>query len=273
MTIDSTDVTVTDTQTSKEDNFVVDTNIATEPEKEAVTEEVKPEQAPSEAPPEAKPINPRTLARKAEKERLIRDNAVMAEKLKQFESNKQPEPEAEQERDYSKPPQEMDYDEFADFMEAKIEHKLNRQEAKQHEAAQEKQIQALGQKFESYRAEKPDFDEKVDALINSQLLTEPIEQAILQSSMGEKISYHLAQYGSDLMTLRGLPPSALPQAIKQIEAFINDGGSVQDKPRVTQAQPPIAPPGNTSKSDRSLSSYSQEEMENMPLSEFNKRFK
>jgi len=112
MTIDSTDVTVTDTQTSKEDNFVVDTNIVAEPEKEAVTEEVKPEQAPSEAPPEAKPINPRTIARKAEKERLIRDNAVMAEKLKQFESNKQPEPEAEQERDYSKPPVESDYDEF-----------------------------------------------------------------------------------------------------------------------------------------------------------------
>jgi hypothetical protein len=103
------------------------------------------------------------------------------------------------------------------------------------------------------------------------LITPDIGKAILASSMGADISYHLANYGSDLMTLRGLPAEALPQAIKAIEAFIKNGGE-QEKPKITKAAPPITPPGVTPAGDRPLNSYSQEELENMPLTEYKRRF-
>ena len=145
-------------------------------------------------------------------------------------------------------------------------------EAKVIEATEQKQWDAINKRAEIVRAEKPDFDEKVTALLDSHLITPDIEKAIMASPIGADIGYHLALYGSDLMTLRGLPVESLPNAIKAIEAFIKEGGNKQYKPRVTQAQPPISPPGSTTKIDRSISSYSQEEMENMPLSEFNARF-
>jgi hypothetical protein len=70
------------------------------------------------------------------------------------------------------------------------------------------------------------------------------------------------------MFLRGMPPEALPKAIKTIEAFIKKGGEQQEKPKITKAEPPITPPGVTANADRSLSSYTQEQIENMPLSQF-----
>ena len=96
----------------------------------------------------------------------------------------------------------------------------------------------------------------------------------MSSDMSPEVAYHLTQYSDDLMTLRGLPKDMLPKAMKQIEAFIKKGGEqIKEQPRVTKAQPPITPPGLTVKTDRSINSYTQEEIEDMPLSEYNKRFK
>jgi hypothetical protein len=277
------DVTVSDTSPDITDRFQVETNIEVseptepmEPEaKENSVEEVKTEQEPIEEPPEPKSINPRTLARKAEKERLIRENAELAEKLKQYETKeKQPEP---AKRDHSQEPKLEDFEDAFEFMEAKIEHKLFKQQENQRlsieKQMEDKQVEALAEKVAVFRDEKPDFDEKVNVLVESGMLTPDIEKAILASDMGEKLSYHLANYGADLMTLRGLPKEMLPKAIKHIEAFIAEGATTQEKPKVTRAAPPITPPGVTAKTDRSISSYTQEEIENMPLSEYNKRFK
>lgn len=270
MTVEATEVTTpVDTV---EDRFEVETNI-TEPEKVEVTEEVQAEPTPIEESQEKKSINPRTLARKAEKERLIRENAVMAEKLKQYEAAKQPAPEAKPQRDTSQEPNIQDYDDVLEY--SRDIAKYEAVQAFKNETSalsKQKQIEAFAEMAEVVRAEKPDFDEKLNFVLDSGLLEPQIEDAIMSSNMSAEVAYHLAQYPADLVTLRGLPKEGLPKAMKAIEAFIKNAGVTQEAPRVTKAQPPITPPGTATKTDRSLSSYSQEEIENMPLSEFNKRF-
>jgi hypothetical protein len=274
MTIEATEVTTQIVDTAApEDRFEVETNIVAEPEKETAAEEVQAEPTPIEESQEKKSINPRTLARKAEKERLIRENATMAEKLRQFESAKPPVTEPKV-RDTSEEPNIQDYDDVLEY---------NRDIAK-YDAVQafkqetsrlntEKRIESFRERAESVRAEKPDFDERLQSLNTSGLITPELDEAIMSSNMSPEVAYHLSQYSDDLMTLRGLPKDMLPKAMKAIEAFIKQGGEKQEQPRVTKAQPPITPPGMSVKTDRSINSYSQEEIENMPLSEFNKRFK
>ena len=255
-----------------EDRFTVETNVVpeaepeqVEPEKDKTTEVDTPATEPKAEPTEPKSINPRTAQRKAEKERLLRDNAVLAERLRQYEQQQAPFSEQPKAKDLSKEPNIQDYDDVLEYT-----RDVNRYDRMQElsQAEMQKQTQALAERAEVVRAEKPDFDEKISALVQSQLITPDIEKAILASPIGADISYHLAEYGSDLMTLRGLPTESLPKAIKAIEAFIKNGPGEQEQPKITKATPPITPPGVTSTSDRLLSSYSQEELENMPMNEF-----
>jgi hypothetical protein len=230
-----------------------------------------PDSEPDEEPTEQKTINPRTAQRKAEKERLIRENAVLAEKLRQYEQEKATDSDAPKARDLSKKPDIQDYDDVLEYTEDLATWKAGEIfESKTTQLNLQKQTEALAQRAEIVRAEKPDYDEKVSGLIESRLITPDIEREILSSPIGADVAYHLAEYGADLMTLRGLPAEALPKAIKAIEDFIKKGGNQQEKPKITKAEPPIAPPGVTVNADRPLSSYTQEEIENMPLSQFNK---
>lgn len=289
MESNSNEVTATvDTQAAISDRYEVETNIVSEPEaekpKDEPTKEVKQDTAdksdsdtePSEEPNESKTINPRTAARKAEKERLLRENAIATEKNRQLEAElakyKQPQPEAKA-KDLSQEPNIQDYDDALEYSRdiAKYEAvQAFKQETSK--LTQQKQIEAYNEKLQSVVAEKPDFEERVAALLNSGLVTPDIESTILASNMGPELSYHFAQYNGDLLALRGLPKELLPKAIKEIESFIKQGGNQQEKPRVTQAAPPITPPSSTGRTNRSASSYTQEEIENMPLHEYNKIF-
>jgi hypothetical protein len=279
-------VTDSDTQAAISDRFEVETNVTVEPEKVEPVKEDKPEPKPepdsqtepTEEPQESKTINPRTQARKAEKERLLRENAEYAERIRQQEAElakyKQPaQPEGKQPKDLSKEPDILDYEDAIEYTRDLAKYEAS-QVFKQETSKlnQQKQIDSLAERVEVFRADKPDYDEKVNAMIRSQLITPDIEAAILASKMGEQLSYHLANFDGDLVALRGLPKELLPSAIKEIESFIQKGGEKQEKPRVTQAPPPITPPSSTGKTNRSISSYTQEEIENMPLTEYNKIF-
>jgi hypothetical protein len=274
----NTAVTV-QTDSPVENRFIVETNVVpenVEPEKvepstEKTIEVETPDSEPDEEPTEQKTINPRTAQRKAEKERLIRENAVLAEKLRQYEQEKATDSDAPKARDLSKKPDIQDYDDVLEYTEDLATWKAGEIfESKTTQLNLQKQTEALAQRAEIVRAEKPDYDEKVVGLIESRLITPDIEKEILSSPIGADVAYHLAEYGADLMTLRGLPAEALPKAIKAIEDFIKKGGEPQEKPKITKAEPPIVPPGVTVNADRPLSSYTQEEIENMPLSQFNK---
>jgi len=269
----NTEVTATDTTVN--DGITVESNVVpeaepakVEPETDKTTEAETPATEPKVEPTEPKPINPRTAQRKAEKERLLTENATMREQLRQLQEQMSPKADEPKARDLSKKPDLQDYDDAVEYTldMARYERK---QEASQAEL--QKQTKALAERADVVRAEKPDYDEKISALVQSQLVTPEIEKAIYDSPMGADIGYHLASYGADLMTLRGLPAESLPKAIKAIEAFIKKGGE-QEKPKVTKAEPPIAPPGVTANVERDFSSYTQEDWEKMPQAEFNKRF-
>ena len=266
---------------SVEDRFTVETNVVpekvepekVEPTKVEATDASKPDAEPDEEPTEQKSINPRTAQRKAEEERLIRENAALAERVKMLEQKTAPVSDAPKAKDTSKAPDVKDYEDVLEYTAALAEWKAGEIfEKRTSELSLRKQTEALAERAEVLRAEKPDFDEKVNALVGSNLITPDIEKAILASPIGADVSYHLAQYGADLMTLRGLPAETLPKAIKAIEAFIKKGveQQQQEKPKITKAEPPITPPGVTANADRPLSRYSQEELEDMPLSQFNK---
>lgn len=267
----NTDVTAT-ADAIVQDRFEVETNVVpeaepskVEPEQDKTTEVETPAAEPKVEPNEPKPINPRTAQRKAEKERLLTENATMREQLRQLQEQRAPISEQPKARDLSKEPNINDYEDAVEFT-RDVARYDRRQEALQE--SMQKQTEALAERAEFVRAEKPDFDKKVGALVQSRLITPDIEKAILASPIGADISYHLAQYGSDLMTLRGLPTESLPKAIKAIEAFIKNGSNDQEQPKITKAAPPITPPGVSVTADRSLSSYSQEEIENMPMTEY-----
>lgn len=259
------------------DRFTVESNIApatepkkVEPEVDKAIDDSEPDSEPNEEPTEQKPINPRTAQRKAEKERLIRENAALAERLRILEGQKTP-PDSgtTKARDLSKKPDIQDYDDVLEYTEDLATWKAGEIfDRRTSQLNMQKQTDALAERADVIRAEKPDFDEKVGALVESRLITPDLERAILSSSIGADIVYHLAQYGADLMTLRGLPAEEQPKAIKAIEAFIKKGSQQQEKPKITTAEPPIDPPG-VSAAERSLRSLSQEEIERMPLSQFN----
>ena len=270
-----TNAEVTATDTTVNDGITVESNVVpeaepakVEPETDKTTEAETPATEPKAEPTEPKPINPRTAQRKAEKERLLTENATMREQLRQLQEQMSPKTDEPKARDLSKKPDLQDYDDAVEYTLDMARYE-RRQESLQAEL--QKQTKALAERADIVRAEKPDYDEKISALVQSQLVTPEIEKAIYDSPMGADIGYHLASYGADLMTLRGLPAESLPKAIKAIEAFIKKGGE-PEKPKVTKAEPPIAPPGVTANVERDFSSYTQEDWEKMPQAEFNKRF-
>jgi len=235
--------------------------------------------------PEKKPLNPRTAQRKAEKERLIRENATLAERLKELEGRvKQTNPASEQKsekvKDYSKEPNIQDYDDVLEYQRdvAKYDlHQFDRQKSEQSEQAELQKYQAsFNEELPIIKAEMPDFEEKVGQFYQAGLLEEGgyLEKQILKTGKAGELAKHFVQYPSDLQQLSMYRPEAIPAALKQIQDWIKTNGSAstqqqpEEQPRVTKAQAPITPPGNSAKSNRSINSYSQEEIENMPLKEY-----
>ncbi len=272
----NTDATAT-AAPSVENRFTVETNIApekaepekVEPAKVEATETSKPDAEPDEEPTEQKSINPRTAQRKAERERSRLEIAKLQEEVRRLQQERVTVSDAPNAKDTSKAPKVEDYEDVLEYAAALAEWKAGEIfEKRTFELSLKKQEESLAERFEVLREEKPDLDEKMDALVKSKLVTPEIYKAILASPAGADVSYHLANCGQDLMFLRGMPPEALPKAIKTIEAFIKKGVEQQEKPKITKAEPPITPPGVTANADRSLSSYTQEQIENMPLSQF-----
>jgi hypothetical protein len=271
----NTDATAT-AAPSVEDRFTVETNIATEqaepekvePPKVEATEVSKPDTEPDEEPTEQKSINPRTAQRKAERERSRLEIAKLQEEVRRLQQERVTVSDAPNAKDTSKAPKVEDYEDVLEYAAALAEWKAGEIfEKRTFELSLKKQEESLAERFEVLREEKPDLDEKIDALVKSKLVTPEIYKAILASPAGADVSYHLANCGQDLMFLRGMPPEALPKAIKTIEAFIKKGGEQQEKPKITKAEPPITPPGVTI-ANRDVSSYSQQEIEDMPLSQY-----
>jgi hypothetical protein len=112
--------------------------------------------------------------------------------------------------------------------------------AKEQEA-QQKVIQSWAQKVQEAKAEMPDFDDMVassDVVVNND-----VRDAILESDVGPKILYHLAENSDLAKKISGLSTNAALREIGKLEARFEAKPEV--KPTVpvvkSKAPPPIQP--------------------------------
>lgn len=241
--------------------------------------------SPAEPKAEPKSLNPRTQQRKAERERLIRENATKDERLRNLEeqiaktkplekpANAAPELDLSKEPDITKYTDPFLYNQHVAKYEA--HQVLAERDKKDAEAKQQKLVEAFDEQAEVIKAEMPDFEQKVIELYNSGLVTKEINDAVLSSPNSAELAKHFVQFPGDLKALSQYKPEAIPQAIKQINNWIKGQTSApannQGK-RQTKASAPITPVGQKASITKNLESLSQEELENMPQHEFEARY-
>jgi hypothetical protein len=121
---------------------------------------------------------------------------------------------------------------LAEFSTEKALAERDRQLAQQREQeAQQKIIQSWAQKVQEAKAELPDFDDLVassDVVVNN-----AVRDAILESDVGPKILYHLAENNDLAKKIASLSPNAALREIGKLEA------KFEAKPETTQTAPVV----------------------------------
>jgi superfamily I DNA and/or RNA helicase len=131
---------------------------------------------------------------------------------------------------------------LAEFSTEKALAERDRQVAQQREQeAQQKIIQSWAQKVQEAKAELPDFDDLVassDVVVNN-----AVRDAILESDVGPKILYHLAENNDLAKKIASLSPNAALREIGKLEAkFEVNSETKQTAPVVRSKAPtPIQP--------------------------------
>jgi len=131
---------------------------------------------------------------------------------------------------------------LAEFSTEKALAERDRQVAQAREQeAQQKIIQSWAQKVQEAKAELPDFDDLVassDVVVNN-----AVRDAILESDVGPKILYHLAENNDLAKKIAGLSPNAALREIGKLEArFEATPETKQTAPVVRSKAPtPIQP--------------------------------
>jgi len=131
---------------------------------------------------------------------------------------------------------------LAEFSTEKALAERDRQLAQQKEQeAQQKIIQSWAQKVQEAKAELPDFDDLVassDVVVNN-----AVRDAILESDVGPKILYHLAENNDLAKKIASLSPNAALREIGKLEAkFEVNPETKQTAPVVRSKAPtPIQP--------------------------------
>jgi len=113
-------------------------------------------------------------------------------------------------------------------------------QAREQEAHQ-KMIQSWAQKVQEAKAELPDFDDLVAA--SDVVVNNAVRDAILESDVGPKILYHLAENNDLAKKIAGLSPNAALREIGKLEArFEVKADTKQTNPLVKSKAPaPIQP--------------------------------
>lgn len=246
--------------------------------------DTKPESTPEKADVTPKPLNPRTAQRKAEKERLIRENAAKDEQLKQLQAELarfkpvEAKVTAKREVDLSKEPNIADYTDAIEYARDLAKYDANQiiaeRDKKSAEQTRTQQIEAYQEQANVIRATMPDFDEKVSQLYEAGLIQPHLEKEILASSDSAKLTEHFVKFPGDLQALNMYKPEAIPAALKQIKAWMKTQGTApaQPAPRQSQAKPPITPVGQKASITKDINQLTQEELEAMPQHEFEAKY-
>ena len=169
----------------------------------------------------------------AQRERQAR--LELEQRLAALEQNRQP----EQAVNIDQEPQPSQFADAFEYAKALAEYSTekalaerDRQQALAREQeAQQKIIQSWAQKVQAAKAELPDFDDLVassDVVVNN-----AVRDAILESDVGPKILYHLAENNDLAKKIAGLSPNAALREIGKLEARF------EAKPETKQTAPVV----------------------------------
>ena len=169
----------------------------------------------------------------AQRERQARLD--LEQRLAALEQNRQPQQAVEIDQE-PQPSQFSDAFEYAkalaEYSTEKALAERDRQIAQAREQeAQQKIIQSWAQKVQAAKAEMPDFDDMVassDVVVNN-----AVRDAILESDVGPKILYHLAENNDLARKIAGLSPNAALREIGKLEARF------EAKPETAQTAPVV----------------------------------
>jgi len=210
----------------------VDTEAVEEAEPEVQEEQSEPKEAEKEANQEGeRKQNPKLEKRfseitkqreearqEAQRERQARVD--LEQRLAALEQNRQP----QQAVSVDQEPQPSQFSDAFEYAKALAEFSTERAlaerdrqvaQAKEQEA-QQKIIESWAQKVQAAKAEMPDFDDMVassDVVVNN-----AVRDAILESDVGPKILYHLAENNDLARKIAGLSPNAALREIGKLEA-------------------------------------------------------
>lgn len=160
-------------------------------------------------------------------------------------------------------PKREQFEDYEAYIEARAEWKaeqavLRREATRQQQSAYEarateahKVTARYQQTVEAARVELPDFDEVVEAA--EVPITDAIRDAILDSSLGAKLTYHLAKHPEEVERISKLTPTQQVKAIGVLEATLSA------PVKTTKAPAPVRPIGSASASTKDLSKMSMDE--------------
>ena len=169
----------------------------------------------------------------AQRERQAR--LELEQRLAALEQNRQP----EQAVNIDQEPQPSQFADAFEYAKALAEYSTEKALAERdrqialarEQEAQQKIIQSWAQKVQAAKAEMPDFDDMVassDVVVNN-----AVRDAILESDVGPKILYHLAENNDLAKKIAGLSPNAALREIGKLEARF------EAKPQTAQTAPVV----------------------------------
>lgn len=159
------------------------------------------------------------------------------------------------------------YDNFDKYVAAKAEYiakrqieqtlteREQRQNAERAATERSKTVGKWNQRVEKATAEMPDFEEVVST--STVPMTEPMQLAIMESDVGPKLAYYLANNPVEAVEIAGMSPSSAIRTLGRIEERL----SKPVEKRSTNAPAPLTHLGSSAKVSKDPSEMSQKEFE------------
>lgn len=140
-------------------------------------------------------------------------------------------------------PNPDDYKTVGEYVEALTDYKAEQAIAKVAKRDEGKKVaDAWNAQLEAGRKEFEDFDEAIDSDLP---LTPAMQEAIIQSNVGYKVAYHLANNPDETKRIAALTPARQAAEIGKIEASLDVRGKPATAVRRTSTAPePISPLGS-----------------------------
>lgn len=140
-------------------------------------------------------------------------------------------------------------------IESTLTERERRQSAEREATERRKTVESWNKRVEKATAEMPDFEEVISS--SEVPMTEPMQQAIMESDAGPKLAYYLANNPDEAREIARMSPIGAIRTLGRIEERLSK--PVEKKPTNTPA--PLTPLGSSAKVSKDPAEMSQKEFE------------